>query len=200
MEHTDRARLTAAPAPAGRGPRTSVPWNQSGEYIAAVWIRLAAESITAVVFDSCSSPKSRSRPHPPSPHRRGRDHLYGAACANSQPHRVGQRQRRAVAVPSSEIPMQQARLNPFFDRSQRRIRSRADRRRRISAPRNRVLAGLLRAPGRACAAGVLGSMCTNVHACVPPFIGHLLDTKPGDQPKLLILLARPRGLEPLFPP
>jgi hypothetical protein len=59
---------------------------------------------------------------------------------------------------------------------------------------------LLWASGRACAAGVLGSMCTNVHACVPPFIGHLLDTKPSDQAKLLILLALPRGLEPLFSP
>src|SRR5271163_2802792 len=44
-----------------------------------------------------------------------------------------------------------------------------------AAARNRVLAGLLRASGRACAAGVLGSMCSDVHACVPPFIGHLLD-------------------------
>jgi hypothetical protein len=37
-------------------------------------------------------------------------------------------------------------------------------------------------------------MCLNVHGCAPPFIGHLLDTKPRSQPKLLILLALPRGL------
>jgi hypothetical protein len=65
---------------------------------------------------------------------------------------------------------------------------------------NGVLAGLLRASGRACAAGVLGSMCSNVHACAHPFIGHLLDIKPSRQNKLLISLALPRGLEPLFSP
>jgi hypothetical protein len=60
--------------------------------------------------------------------------------------------------------------------------------------------GLRPASGRPRAAGVLGSMCTNVHACVPPFIGHLLDTKTRKHTKLLILLALPRGLEPLFSP
>ena len=55
-------------------------------------------------------------------------------------------------------------------------------------------------PGRACAAGVLGTMCLNVHACVPPFIGHLLDTETSKPHKYLILLALPRGLEPLFSP
>ena len=33
-----------------------------------------------------------------------------------------------------------------------------------------------------------------------PFIGHLLDTKRTSANKLLILLALPRGLEPLFSP
>jgi hypothetical protein len=65
---------------------------------------------------------------------------------------------------------------------------------------NRRPDGLRPASGRPCTAGVLGSMCSNVHACAPPFIGHLLDTKTSYQHKLLILLALPRGLEPMFSP
>jgi hypothetical protein len=44
-------------------------------------VRLAAESIAVVLFDSCSSSKSRSRPPPMAPPRRGRDHLFGVARA-----------------------------------------------------------------------------------------------------------------------
>ena len=36
--------------------------------------------------------------------------------------------------------------------------------------------------------------------CPLPFIGHELDTKEGEFKKCLILLARPRGFEPLLPP
>ena len=36
--------------------------------------------------------------------------------------------------------------------------------------------------------------------CPCPFIGHLLDTEKVEFSKYLVLLARPRGFEPLLPP
>ena len=36
--------------------------------------------------------------------------------------------------------------------------------------------------------------------CSSLFIGYVLDTEEGEYEKCLILLARPRGFEPLLPP
>jgi hypothetical protein len=38
------------------------------------------------------------------------------------------------------------------------------------------------------------------HIGLCPFIGHMLDTPPADLAKPLKSLARPTGIEPVFPP